>query len=386
MSQRDLAAEVGRSESWVSQVERGARSVDRLSVLQQLADVLGIPLADLQADTAASPPPRSSDIEQLRLLLVGHPALGPVLTGLSPIGSGELAGIDERAHQVWPLVHDARYDELQPLLMSLIPDLEQAARRLSGQNQAAVFGLLSQAYQVAAAVLTRLGESDAAWVAADRAVLAAERAADPLAVVAGLFRMAHAFMGLRQLGEAQRVASQAVAALDPRVQAADTPPEEVSLYGAMHLVLAVIAARDGHRSTAHDHLDQARTAAARLGENRNDYGTEFGPANVEIHAVSVAVDLGDAGEAIELARHINVSGTSPERQFRLNLDAARAEMQRQHIGEAVKWLTQAEHVAPEHFRGHPLPRETIRDLMQLAGRHVPSELRELASRTGLLPP
>ena|SRR5690242_14958609 len=48
LSQAALAGLVGRSESWLSQVERGVRSVDRLSVLLDLARVLHV---DVQALT-----------------------------------------------------------------------------------------------------------------------------------------------------------------------------------------------------------------------------------------------------------------------------------------------------------------------------------------------
>jgi len=34
----------------------------------------------------------------------------------------------------------------------------------------------------------------------------------------------------------------------------------------------------------------------RLGEDRNDYNTEFGPTNVQLHAVAVAADLGMPGK------------------------------------------------------------------------------------------
>lgn len=40
ISQTVLAGLVGRSESWLSQVERGVRSVDRMSVLMEMAMVL----------------------------------------------------------------------------------------------------------------------------------------------------------------------------------------------------------------------------------------------------------------------------------------------------------------------------------------------------------
>jgi transcriptional regulator with XRE-family HTH domain len=42
LSQAALAALIGRSESWLSQVERGIRSADRLSVLVEIAKILHV--------------------------------------------------------------------------------------------------------------------------------------------------------------------------------------------------------------------------------------------------------------------------------------------------------------------------------------------------------
>jgi len=67
------------------------------------------------------------------------------------------------------------------------------------------------------------------------------------------------------------------------------------------------------RAEAHKHLDQAADIAARTGEGRDDFGTEFGPTNVALHAVGVAVELGDAGQALDLARGIEPGRLSPER-------------------------------------------------------------------------
>ena len=41
---------IDRSVAWVSQVERGVRKVDRMSVLETLAAALDIPLAELAAE------------------------------------------------------------------------------------------------------------------------------------------------------------------------------------------------------------------------------------------------------------------------------------------------------------------------------------------------
>jgi len=51
LSQRDFGALVDRSETWVSQVERGERRIDRMTVLREVAQALEIPLAELAADT-----------------------------------------------------------------------------------------------------------------------------------------------------------------------------------------------------------------------------------------------------------------------------------------------------------------------------------------------
>lgn len=125
--------------------------------------------------------------------------------------------------------------------------------------------------------------------------------------------------------------------------------------------------------------------AARLGEDRNDFDTEFGPTNVEVHAVSVAADLGDAGEALEAAATLDVSGLSPERQARFHLDLARAHTQRRHVGEALAALLTAEQLSPEQIQSHGLVRETIYDLLGLSGRRSPEELQELARGCGALP-
>ena len=50
LSQPELARMIDRSVAWVSQVERGVRKVDRMSVLETLAAALDVPLAELAAE------------------------------------------------------------------------------------------------------------------------------------------------------------------------------------------------------------------------------------------------------------------------------------------------------------------------------------------------
>jgi hypothetical protein len=201
-------------------------------------------------------------------------------------------------------------------------------------------------------MMAKLGEGDTAWIAADRASALAEASGDTLAVAAAMYRMAHVFLSLDQIGQAQQVAAATAAALEPRTKGTIATPEAQSLYGACQLVLAVTAARDNDRGAAYRQLDLAREVAEKVGNARDDYGTEFGPVNVAIHAVSVAVDLGDAGHALDLARDINYQALSPERQARHMIDLAAAHAMRRQIGEAIHDLQQAEQLTPELTHAH----------------------------------
>ncbi|MGW4913015.1 helix-turn-helix domain-containing protein [Streptomyces sp. NPDC004270] len=389
MSQSDLAAAMTRSESWVSQVERGVQPVERLSILQALADALNVSVRELRPDAApiedAEPEgtPQNNDLDGLRVALTGHPALGS-LFDQAPIGPiPTLADFRRLVDEAWTLAHASSYGALSDHLARLLPSIEAAVRHAPASDRAELHALRAKAYQVAAASFTRQDQADAAWVAADRALQAAELAGQPLEVVASLFRMAHAFMRQQHMEQAEQAAKSAVAVMEPRSEAPACPPEELSLLGAMNLVLAVINAREGNRGGTHERIDRARAIAARLGEDRNDFDTEFGPTNVEIHAVSTAVELGDAGLALDVAQQVDASGLSPERQSRFLLDVARAHAQRRHVGEATAALLESEALAPEQIHDHHLARELIRDLVQLSEPRVPDALRGLAERSAV---
>jgi transcriptional regulator with XRE-family HTH domain len=385
LSQVELAGVIGRSDSWVSQVERGVRAVDRLSVLQKVADALGVAVSDLQGGEQAEPDSdsRPEAFESLRLTLTGHPATSAVLGGASSgVDDGELARLRDAHSQVWPLVHASRYNELAPIVADLIPELERASRNaVASEQRQQARELLTDTYQAVAAMLAKLGEGDAAWVAADRAAFTAESLGSPLAVAASLFRMAHVFLALGQLSQVQAVGTAAASGLEHQPETA----EVLSLRGAFRLVLAVAAARDNDRPEAYAYLDQARDIAAAIGEDRNDFGTEFGPTNAALHAVAVAVELGDAGHALDLAREINPEHLSPERQARYSIDLARAHEMRRQIGEALHYLELAERLTPEQTRAHGLAKSVARNLLQLSAPRVRPELRELAERFGVAP-
>jgi hypothetical protein len=255
--------------------------------------VLSVPVTGLRAEDeqSADTDERPEAFDMMRAALTGHPAIGAVLgTTRQTISRDALDAMRKQHSQIWELVHASSYTKPGPLLGSLIPNLEEATRTAQSEElRTSARELLTDTYQAAAAALSKLGEGDAAWIAADRAAFTAEAAGEPLTVAASMFRMAHVFLSLGQIGQAQQVANTTSQALQPIIDKEPT-------------------------------ADTARSVSARLNGDRNDYGTEFGPSNVAIHAVAVAVELGDAGQTLDLARDVSSQGLSPERQARYLID------------------------------------------------------------------
>ncbi|MBB4914218.1 helix-turn-helix domain-containing protein [Streptosporangium saharense] len=378
LSQPELAKMIDRSVAWISQVERGVRKVDRMSVLEKVAEVLDVPLSELAAEApvVAAVNEEIPDATSLRLLLSGTHALRAMLHPVSAPPAEEIRPQVERA---WELTHESRYTELTRLLHELVPTLETAVRSAQEGRAAEFFELLAATYQACSAALAKLGEPEAAWIAADRAIVAAERTGDPLLVAAGAFRLGFVFMGARHLDQVEETARTASHALWPLVEAGR--PEAMSLWGALTLQRAVAASLVNDADTAYRHLDRAREIAERVGEGRNDHNTEFGPANVALHEVSVAVELGDAGHALRAGSKVDVSVLSGERRTRLHIELARAHAQRRQIDEAVSALLAAEAITPEQIRGHRTVRRLVSDLLTMQDPPSPN-LRALADRVG----
>ncbi|WP_262391321.1 hypothetical protein [Nocardiopsis sp. CNR-923] len=271
--------------------------------------------------------------------------------------------------------------DLTEALESLIPDLESAARSVPNGERLELFRLLNATYQACSSALTKLGEYEAAWIAADRSITAAERAEDPLLMAAGEFRLCLTFLGARYYDQVEATASTATEALSGLVEEGN--PQAMSVYGALTLQRAIAAARRNDATSAYRHIATARAVAERIGEERNDYNTEFGTANVTLHEVSAAVDLGDAGVALRAAQAVDTSGLSAERRGRFLIDVARAHLQRRNVDDAVATLEEAESITPEQVRAHPLVRQALGDLLAIQDPAGPA-LVGLARRAGVL--
>lgn len=78
-----------------------------------------------------------------------------------------------------------------------------------------------------------------------------------------------------------------------------------------------------------------------------------------IHRVSVAVDLGDAGQALSLAPTVDASELSVSRYPRHLIDVAMAHNYRRDNEQMVGTLLRVERIAPEQLTHFPLVRELL---------------------------
>ena len=385
LSQTVLAGLVGRSESWLSQVERGKRSVDSHSVLLRLAEVLRVDLEELtgSADRNETGRPAHPAAPLIEQAMMGYGAPGPVDGGGEPGREVSLDFLRAQARSAYQAYQATRYDAAGRILPGLIRGVETAART-SGTVSPAASAVRARVYDAAAALLSRVGEPFLAWAAADRAMFAAGQSGDPLLAAASAWRMSYMVTGRKHPQEALELAMAAAACLERRTRASS--PERLSVYGALHLAGATAAAASFDRAATESLLATARGIADRTGE-ANHMGTAFGPVNVAIHAISASLKLGDPRTAAETGEALDLAAMPAGlvgRRTQVNLDLARAYAMTRKDAAAVNLLLAAERLSPQLVRYDAATRDVLTELLRREHRPSTPELRPLARRAGVI--
>jgi len=327
----------------------------------------------------APPGPRSPvDTEPLALALTAQ------MTGTTPELTQEPPGIAAltlsvtRARQHYQA---CRYAELITRLPRLLTQLDAACAALDGDDQLRAYALAADAYHLAAGILLKTGDHGLAHLAADRSMTAALASQDPLTVGASARIVTHTLASSGQLPAAIATARHHSQRLNR--ESGTHTLESLSVYGSVLLRGALAAARHDDRATAHEMLAEAAGAARRLGTDANLRGTAFGPVNAQLHQVNVAVTLGDAGTAIDLARQIDPAAiTVTERKASLLIDVAQAFFQWGKYRQACTALRAAEQTAPQELAARSPVRTLARNLATLAPPGLRRDAAQLADRIG----
>ena len=203
---------------------------------------------------------------------------------------------------------------------------------------------------VASGLLLKQGHPELALIAADRASTAAESSGNTIAQLAAARILTHASFAVGH----DTIAAELVNHHTNRFAAAVNAGSSslTSVYGALLLRGSIAAAKHGDRHRAAALLNEATNLARTLPAGANFRWTSFNTDNVFAHRVATAVELGDAGEAIDNARQINFNTiTIKERRAAVWVDIARAFGQWRKNEAAVRALLTAEEIAPEELHG-----------------------------------
>ncbi|WP_443084011.1 helix-turn-helix domain-containing protein [Verrucosispora sp. WMMA2121] len=367
MSQQVFADRIGKSKSWVDKVERGARRLDRLSVIETVAGALGVATGVLVGRDGPRPTvtEMSVAVERVREALARYE---PATAGVTS------AGLDRQFGYALAAYRHAQY----PQLLRILPDLLADARHASGVGMPVSAGdLLVRVYRLAAQVLVKLGEPDLAWLAADRAMTAAGDDARRTAIaVVGL---AQALRAARRGRLALAVTRTALHRLDP-TPSPTSPPEDVARAGILLVEAALSAATCGDATTAGTLTDQA----ARLAHRHGRHGG-FGPTVVDLARALIATGLGDNGLAI--ATHTFAVSTDAwhrlpaEHRAGHLIDITRAHLALGDPQAAGRALIAADRIAPAETRVRPAGRAALTAVLRAGSS--PADVTRLATLVGL---
>ncbi len=387
LTQQGLAMRLHRSKSWVTKIERGDRPLDSVRTLLEVARALGVEVRELTGQPwfPESGGPGHEHVPALRGALTALRARAAQQDQddhmVQPRALGTLRRDVLDAGRLWQAEPNC-YSAVIPLLPGLVTEARLTAGATAGSEQRRANRVLATVCQLAQEVAARLGEPDLSWIAAHHSLLAAQHADDHLLVAASAWRVCHAVLRVDNLDEVHDVATATAADLRPQLR--DPTPEGLSVYGALHLVGAVAAARGNDRAAAFGFLDEARASADRLGADRNDYWLTFGPTNVAIHDVAVLLEFGDPTGALRRAVAVDATGLpSLERRSTHHVQLAHAYSLRRKDGDAVRALLIAERFNPEGLRYNMLVRELVRSLLRRGRRQAAPGLRSLARRLNL---
>jgi hypothetical protein len=311
-------------------------------------------------------------------------ALGDVRLALLSVSMGQSGGqvvpvdiLKQRAIEILDAQRDCKYAVVGEKLPDLIRDLHTALA--AGSDTREVLRLIVLTHmQGTQAWLADIGTSqDLAWQAAVLAQHAAQQLDEPLYTAVSAFGTAFGLLGAGGFDLAQRTVAEAMPGT------ADSAHMQVS--GMLALTSSLVAAARGDQAERHAALDHAADLAGYTGDG-NAMWFGFGPSNVGVWRMSVALEAGEYAEAAKIAETVRPEALpSPTRvsAYYREYGRALARLPRRR-DEAVMMLRRAEMISPARIHRHPFMRSIIAELLAKAKRDaIGRELRGIAYRAGL---
>lgn len=383
LTQVELADFLDRTEGWMANVESGRQSLDRYSVITEIADrcdvdvvwLLGQPYR-LQRNGGnlahAHIPALRTGLRRSGLILSGHP-------GLSPQGPRmNLVAMRSRSRKANVARQAADLPKLATLLPNMVEDLNTALLVTQGRPRENVLRLMVDASRTARMALNQLGYPDLAWIAAEVAAGAAAQLDDPVVKGAVAWDRCGALLHQASLRETVAVADAALRDLEPFATGRSSSDKAVSIRGALHLRCAIAHARGNQKTDAWSRIDAALEDADRLGPEWYDLDahTVFGRGTVAVHAAEAGVEVDQPDKGLKKVDSVDVDQVpSRERRTHYAIDEARALHRMGKDASAVVKLRAAAAEAAYYVHADPMARALVSDLARVG---VPSQAGALS--------
>ncbi|KNE80143.1 helix-turn-helix transcriptional regulator [Streptomyces xinghaiensis] len=382
LTQADLAAELNCSQGWVSRLERGRNELDRTSLINEVANALHLHPNDLierpYAGSVASHQWEASARAILRELR--RYDLTPVFDGAPPPSEALWVKLEK--------LHKLRDAAANTKILQELPDLLREARALievsQGREQEEAFAIYGIGCKFAHTAAHALGHPELITMSCERAGWAAQRSGDELMPAVADWMRVWDMWATADWSDAIALSDKALRSIENPYEQGD--PLALRVWGSLQLRAAVSAARGRNREEADHRIGLAREAAKRAAAQvpkRDRHSLTFSPSNVGIHAVNVALEVGDHHEA--LLRHEKMTdpalATLPKsRQGYYRMDLARAYLWGGDRRRAVRELEKAESTAPQLIRNHPIARATLRRIVHQERAALREQLRRMSAR------
>ncbi|MEU3598242.1 helix-turn-helix transcriptional regulator [Streptomyces sp. NPDC006798] len=386
LTRDQLGGLMGRTGSWVKALETGRLKTPKLDVVLRLAEILRLrDLSELTGD------------QSVRVELFtgpGHPRLAAVRTAVDALALGDdreappAEHLAARLARAWRARHSSPHhrDVVGALLPDLISDTQSAVRQAgSASERRAAQAVLSEVYSLSQFFIAYQPDAALLWRVADRGLVAAQDSGDPhmVGVAAWLSAQAHRDEGPAHFDAADAVTSAALGHLEPMLP--DAGDDVLAITGALTFEAGYTAARRGDTGTAWRYWDRADAMARRLPETYFHPVTSFSRAIMGAHAVTVAVELRQAGEAVRQAAACDaVPIPSRPRRARHRIEEARGYQLAGRPDAALATLSSAHESAPETIAYNGYAKAIV---MEEAESKSPPRRRraaELAVKLGLL--
>ncbi|MBA4864333.1 helix-turn-helix transcriptional regulator [Streptomyces sp. PSKA54] len=373
LTQKQLAERIPYSYSLLNQVECGARPAT--------ADFVAAVSRALKVDvTVLTGQPYVTELQRDRLAELIRPIREALdLYDLGPNPDLRVRPSTQLIAAADQLCVEVRATHLRNAARELPGVIAELTHTASSTPSTELWQALASAYRTAHDITVKLGYYDLSAVALDRMDWAAQRASDPCLAAVRQYMRALVYFREGEYTIGQRL----VRAGHGLVGQSEQTREALAVAGQLHLGAAVMSARADDQDAVDRHLSAARAIADRIGDASDVHWLSFGPANVDLHRMSTAVEMHQYDDALTQARKMKLPPTMPtSRRAHFLIDRARTEMETGQTEAALTSLVEARRAAPEQTRYHPGARETITSLVHLS-RRTPDTLNHMAAWIGM---